>query len=240
MKKNLVIITGASSGIGAATAVAFSKAGYPLLLLARRLDKLKALNLPNTLCEQVDVTDINAMRSAIANAEEKFGKADCIINNAGVLLLGNVENQHPSEWQHMLNVNVMGVLNGIGIVLDDLIKRNTGTIINVSSIAGRSAFPDHAVYCATKFAVHGLTETIRQETAKHNVRLITISPGIVETEVLDHTTQKKLVDDYKKYKQHIEVTINSEDVANSILFAYAQPQNVCIREIVIAPTRQDT
>lgn len=240
MKKNLVVITGASSGIGAATAVAFSQAGYPLLLLARRLEKLKTLNLPNTICEKVDVTDLPAMRDAIAKAESIYGHTDCLINNAGVLLLGNVETQNPAEWQNMLNINVMGVLNGVGIVLNEMIKRKGGTIINVSSIAGRSAFPDHAVYCATKFAVHGLTETIRQETAQHNVRLITISPGIVETEVLNHTTSQKIVDDYKNYKKQIEVTINSEDVARSILFAYSQPQNVCIREIILAPTRQDT
>lgn len=240
MKKNLVVITGASSGIGAATAQAFSQAGYPLLLLARRLEKLQALNLPNTLCEQVDVRDLAALRAAVQKAEALWGKTDCLINNAGVLLLGNVEKQNPEEWQRMLDINVMGVLNGTGLVLQDMIQRRCGTIINVSSIAGRSAFPDHAVYCATKFAVHGLTETIRQETARHDVRLITISPGIVETEVLEHTTSSQLVDDYKKYKKEIEVTIESEDVARSILFAYTQPQNVCIREIILAPTRQDT
>lgn len=240
MDKKLIVITGASSGIGAATAIAFSEAGYPLLLLARRLDKLQALKLPNTLCKQVDVTDLNAMRTAVTEAESAFGKTDCLINNAGLLLLGNVETQDPNEWQKMLNINVMGVLNGIGIVLNEMIERKGGTIINVSSIAGRSAFPNHAVYCATKFAVHGLTETIRQETAQHNVRLITISPGIVETEVLNHTTSPKIVEEYKNYKKQIEVTINSEDVARSILFSYSQPQNVCIREIILAPTRQDT
>lgn len=237
--KNLVVITGASSGIGKATAIKLSKAGYPLLLLARRLEKLEELNLPNTICKKVDVTNIDEIRKAVAEAEKKYGKVDCLINNAGMMLLGNMENQNPDEWKKMLDVNVMGVLNGIHIVLDDMIKRNEGTIINISSIAGRKTFPNHAAYCGTKFAVHAITENIREEVAKHNVRMTVIAPGVVETELLSHTTSDDIKDGYTDWKHNIGGGLQAENIADAILFAYSQPQHICIREIVIAKTNQD-
>lgn len=238
--KPLVIITGASSGIGKATAQRFSQAGHALLLLARRVEKLEELNLPNTLCRKVDVTDLAAFQAAVDEAETKFGPADLIVNNAGVMLLGNAITQNPVEWQQMLNINVMGVLNGVKTVLGKMVARNHGTIVNISSIAGRKTFPDHAAYCATKFAVHALTENIRGEVAGSNVRMTVIAPGVVETELLSHTTDAAIVDGYKAWKANtIEQGLNPDDIARSIEFAYSQPQNVCIREIVIADTKQD-
>jgi NADP-dependent 3-hydroxy acid dehydrogenase YdfG len=238
MSKPLIVITGASSGIGEATAKKFAGQGYPLLLLARRIEKLQALDLVDTLCVKVDVTDLAAFKSAIAQAEQQFGPVACLINNAGVMLLGQVDTQDPAEWQQMLNVNVMGVLNGISTVLSNMIKHRQGTIINISSIAGRKTFPNHAAYCATKFAVHALTENIREETAKHDVRLITIAPGVVETELLGHTTADKIKSDYTDWKQEMGQPLQADDIAETIWFAYNQPQRVCIREIVIGPTRQ--
>ena len=185
--KSLVVITGASSGIGAAMAKSFSAAGHPLLLLARRVEAMQALELPNSLSISVDVTDGAAIKTAITQAEAQFGPVGCLINNAGVMLLGQIDVQDPNEWSRMLNINVMGVLNGIHAVLADMKARKTGTIINVSSVAGRKTFPNHAAYCATKFAVHALTENIREEVAMDDVRLITIAPGAVETELLSHT-----------------------------------------------------
>ena len=238
--KPLVIITGASSGIGKATAQRFSQAGHALLLLARRVEKLEELNLPNTLCRKVDVTDLAAFQAAVDEAETKFDPADLIVNNAGVMLLGNAITQNPVEWQQMLNINVMGVLNGVKTVLGKMVARNHGTIVNISSIAGRKTFPDHAAYCATKFAVHALTENIRGEVAGSNVRMTVIAPGVVETELLSHTTDAAIVDGYKAWKANtIEQGLNPDDIARSIEFAYSQPQNVCIREIVIADTKQD-
>ncbi len=238
--KPLVIITGASSGIGKATAQRFSQAGHALLLLARRVEKLEELNLPNTLCRKVDVTDLAAFQAAVDEAETKFDPADLIVNNAGVMLLGNAITQNPVEWQQMLNINVMGVLNGVKTVLGKMVTRNHGTIVNISSIAGRKTFPDHAAYCATKFAVHALTENIRGEVAGSNVRMTVIAPGVVETELLSHTTDAAIVDGYKAWKANtIEQGLNPDDIARSIEFAYSQPQNVCIREIVIADTKQD-
>ncbi len=238
--KKLVVITGASSGIGKATAIKLSNEGYPLLLLARRKDKLEELNLPNTICRSVDVTDLESFKSAVAEAEAKFGKVDCLVNNAGIMLLGEARSQDPKEWKKMLDVNVMGVLNGIHVVLDDMIKRNEGTIINTSSIAGRKTFPDHAAYCGTKFAVHAITENVREEVAKHNVRMVVIAPGVVETALLSHTTSDEIKDGYTDWKKEIGGGLQPEDIANAIHFAYSQPQNVCIREIVIAQTRQDS
>ena len=238
-KKGLVIITGASSGIGEATARAFADAGHPLLLLARRLDRLEALKLPNTLCEKVDVTNREQLQSAIEKAETQYGPTDCLVNNAGVMLLGLAESQDPKEWEQMVQVNIMGVLNGIHLVLPGMKSRRTGTIINISSIAGRKTFPNHSVYCGTKFAVHALTEQIREEASSHDVRFVTIAPGVVETELLSHSTSKEIVDNYKQWKKQMGEPLESEDVARSILFAYQQPQRVCIREIVLCPTRQD-
>lgn len=238
--KNLIVITGASSGIGKAVAVRLSNLGHPLLLLARRVELLEKLNLPNTLCRKADVTDLDSFQLAVDEAEKIYGETDLIVNNAGVMLLGNAAKQNPQEWQQMLNINVMGVLNGVKTVLSKMIARNGGTIINISSIAGRKTFPDHAAYCATKFAVHALTENIRGEVAGSNVRMTIIAPGVVETELLSHTTDSTIVDGYKQWKAStIEQGLNPDDIARAIEFAYTQPQNICIREIVLADTRQD-
>ncbi|MGL4612810.1 MAG: SDR family oxidoreductase [Shewanella sp.] len=234
----LVVITGASSGIGAAIAKNFSAAGHPLLLLARRVEPMQALALPNSMVVGVDVTDAAAINAAISQAEAKFGPVGCLINNAGVMLLGQIDTQDPSEWSRMLNINVMGVLNGIHAVLAGMRARKTGTIINISSVAGRKTFPNHAAYCATKFAVHALTENIREEVAMDDVRLITIAPGAVETELLSHTTRDDIKANYHEWKKHMGGVIAPENVAAAALFAWQQPQNVCVREIVLAPTRQ--
>ena len=237
--KPLVVITGASSGIGQATAKLLSERGHALLLLARRVELMEALNLPNTLCRAVDVTDRQSFQAAVKEAEQQFGPVDAIINNAGIMLLGNIENQNPDEWTQMLDVNVKGLLNGIHAVTDGMIKRNAGTIINISSVAGRKTFPNHVAYVGTKFAVHGLSENLREELSPHNVRVVVIAPGAVETELLSHTTNNDIKAGYQSWKQDMGGKVLSpEDVANAILFAYSQPQSVCIREIVLAATRQ--
>lgn len=236
--KGLVVITGASSGIGAATAKLFSQKGYPLLLVGRRLDRMKALELPHTLCEQVDIIDASAFKSAIDRAEKEFGQTDCLINNAGVMLLGQLDSQKPEEWKKMYDVNVLALLNGIQMVLPNMKKRAGGTIINVSSIAGRKTFSNHAAYCGTKFAVHAISENLREEVAECGVRVVTIAPGVVETELLSHTSSENIKSDYAKSRDAMGGGLRSEDIANAILYAHEQPQNVCVRELVIAPTRQ--
>lgn len=237
--KGLVVITGASSGIGAKIAETMSGNGHPVLLLSRRLEEMEALNLPNSLCKSVDVTDLEAMKVAIIEAEEKFGKVDLLVNCAGIMLLGYPECQDFSEWDRMIDVNIKGILTGTNIVLKSMKERNTGTIVNISSIAGRKTFNEHAVYCGTKFAVHAITENIRKEVSGSNVRMITIAPGVVETPLLSHTTNEDIKAGYNDWKKSIEAGLEPQKIADCVAFAYNQPQDVCIREIVIARTKQE-
>lgn len=238
-QKPLVVITGGSSGIGVATARLFSSHGHPLLLLARRLDKMQSLDLPNTLARSVDVTDRNALDAAVREAEDRFGPADAIVNNAGVMLLGDVTRQDPKEWDGMIDVNIKGVLNGVHAVASGMVARKHGTIINISSVAGRKTFPNHVAYVGTKFAVHGLSENLREELSAHNVRVVTIAPGAVDTDLLSHTTDDAIKTGYEAWKADMGgKVLSAEDVANAIYFAYSQPDGVCIREIVLAATRQ--
>ena len=233
--KPLISITGASSGIGAAAARTFSDAGYPLLLMARRVEKLQALSLPNCVCKKVDVTEAEEICSALDEAKEKFGPVDCLVNNAGTMFLGLPWEQELSQWQAMIDTNILGVMNGIHVVLKGMVERHSGTIINVGSLAGRKTFPKHSVYCATKFAVHAFSETVREEVSRFNVRVITIAPGAVETELITHTTVEQF---RKDWWDGLNGILNAEDVARAILFAYQQPQDVCLQEIVITPTGQ--
>lgn len=239
--KPLIIITGASSGFGAKTAEIFNQKRFSLLLIARRVEKIKQLplNFENILIENIDVTQINELNAAIKKAESIYGPADLLVNNAGVMLLGNITEQDESEWQTMLQTNVIGVLNGMKAVLGNMTKRNQGTIINVSSIAGYKAFVDHAAYAASKFGVHGLTETIRQEVADSNVRVSLVSPGAAETELLTHVTNEKSLTDYNSWKESMGgLTLDPAKVAETIFFIYNMPQEVTIREISIAATKQ--
>ncbi|MER7761609.1 SDR family oxidoreductase [Streptomyces sp. NPDC097619] len=238
MSKPLIVITGASSGIGAATARLLSAQGHPLLLLARRLDRLEALGLPDTLCRKVDVTDREALVAAVAEAEERFGPVDGIVNNAGAMLLGRIVDQSPEEWERMIDLNVKGVLYGIRAVLPGMVERGRGTIVNISSIAGRKTFPDHTAYVGTKFAVHALSENLREEVAPTGVRVITIAPGAVETELLSHTSDERIKRDYEEWKESAGGVLDPVTVAEAVAYAYGQPQNVTIREIVLAATGQ--
>ncbi|REL29256.1 SDR family oxidoreductase [Thalassotalea euphylliae] len=238
MAKSLIVITGASSGIGAAMAKRFSAAGHSLLLVARRIEKIEALGLPNAMCRQVDVTDSEAFKAAIKEAEAKFGAVDCLINNAGLMMLGQIDTQDPSEWQRMYDVNVMALLNGMQAVLADMKARNHGTIMNISSIAGKKSFPNHAAYVGTKFAVSAITENVREEVADTGVRVMAICPGAVETELLGHTSDQEIIDGYQAWKDAMGGVLHADDIARTAEFMYAQPQGVNIRDVVITATRQ--
>lgn len=242
MNKPLIVITGASSGFGAEIAKIFNTAGYPELLLGRRADKIAnlPLNFENVLIESVDVTNQAEFKTAIQKAEAKFGPTDLLVNNAGVMLLGNVLTQDAKEWQTMLDTNVMGVLNGTQIVLPAMIEHQHGTIINMSSLAGRKTFVNHAAYVASKFGVHGLSETIREEVSGKNVRISMVAPGAAETELLTHVTDQGALTDYQAWKDSMGgITLDPVHVAESVKFIYDMPQAVNIRELDIAATRQD-
>lgn len=237
--KKLVVVTGASSGIGMELAKRFSKEGHPVLMLARRKETMEELNLPNGMCRSVDVTDLQGMEKAIREAEERYGKTDLLINCAGLMLLGYPDSQDYAEWERMIDVNVKGILTGTKAVLSDMVERNRGTIVNISSIAGRKTFDNHSVYCGTKYAVHAITESMRKEVSGSNVRLIVIAPGVVETPLLSHTSNEKIKDNYNQWKQSIEGGLDVSQIADCIFFAYQMPQSVCVREIVIAKTKQE-
>jgi len=239
MSKPLIAITGASSGIGEATARAFSAEGHPLLLMARRLERMTALNLPNTMCRCVDVRDRDAIANAVKEAEAEYGPVDCLFNNAGVARLGDIAEQNPAEWDESIDINIKGVMNALHPFIDSMKKRKHGTIVNMSSIAGRKVYPDHTVYCGSKYFVHAISESLRGYLAPHDVRVIVISPGIIETEVLDHVTDPNTLKAYKDNKVRIGGGISADHVADMIVFAYQMPQNVLIQEMVVTPTRQE-
>ncbi len=239
MDKPLVVITGASSGIGEATARAFAKAGHPLLLLARRLARMEAMDLPNSLCRKVDVRDRAEVDAAIREAESRYGPTDCLFNNAGIARLGDIGAQDPDEWDETIDINTKGVMNALHPVMGGMKERRHGTIVMMSSIAGRKVYPDHTVYCGTKYFVHAVSESIRGYLAPYDVRVIVISPGIIETEVLDHVTDPTTLKNYKDNKVRIGGGISADHVADMILFAYQMPQNVLIQEMCVTPTRQE-
>ncbi|WP_457662092.1 SDR family oxidoreductase [Sinorhizobium medicae] len=174
--KPLIAITGASSGIGEAVARAFSRAGHPLLLIARRLDRLEALGLPNALLKKADVRDRAALAAAVGEAEARFGPVDMMFANAGIARLGDIARQAPEEWDEMIDINTKGAMNSVHAVLSGMIGRKHGTLVMMSSIAGRKVYPDHTVYCGTKFFVHAVSESLREYLAPHDVRVIVVSP----------------------------------------------------------------
>lgn len=239
MSKPLTVITGASSGIGEATAKAFSNAGYPTLLIARRLEIMESFNLKNSICKRVDVRDRDALVAAVKEAEETYGPTDMIFNNAGVARLADISTQDPQEWDEMIDVNTKGVMNGMYAVMASMKARQSGTIINMSSIAGRKVYGDHTVYCGTKYFVHAVSESIRGYLSPHNVRVIVMSPGNIEAEVLNGITDPNTLEAYKKNIERIGGRISPDYVAKMILFAYEMPQNIIMQEVVVTPTKQD-
>ncbi|MBP2098306.1 SDR family oxidoreductase [Enterococcus rivorum] len=242
MTKKLIVITGASSGFGAEMAKLFNKEGHPMLLIGRRIDKIKelALDFSNVLVKSVDVTNYEAFQAAIDEATAIYGPVDLLVNNAGVMLLGNIWNQDINEWKNMMDTNVLGVLNGMKTVLDTMKENQTGTIINISSIAGRKTFGNHAAYAASKFGVHALSETVREEVSGDNVRVLVMAPGAAETELLTHTTDDKALSEYEQWKQSMGgLTLDPIHVAKTVKYMYDMPQEVSIREVLIAATKQN-
>lgn len=236
--KPLIAITGASSGIGKATACAFSRAGHPLLLIARRLDRLQKLGLPDAILKEVDVRDRTRLGDAVREAERQFGPVDMMFANAGVARLGDIASQPPEDWDEMIDINTKGLMNSVHAVMNGMIARKHGTLIMMSSIAGRKIYPDHTVYCGTKFFVHAVSESLRGYLAPHDVRVIVISPGIVDTEVLDGVRDATTLANYKANKAAIGGGISADVVADLVLNAYRLPQRAIAQEIVITPTRQ--
>lgn len=238
-KKPLVMITGASAGIGRATAQVFSAAGYPLLLLSRRAEQMQALGLPDSVCVQADVRDRLAMADAIERGEARFGPVDCLINNAGVSRLSRLEEQDPDEWRDLIDINCIGVLNCMHVLMPKMQARQHGTIINVSSMAGRKVYPHHDVYGGTKHFVHAITEGARQSMSQHDVRVMAISPGVTKSDIEHTITNPNAFAFWSKGRDAMGGGIDAEVVARTMLFAYELPQSVTLQEMSITATRQE-
>lgn len=236
--KPLVAITGASSGIGEATARAFSEAGHPVLLMARRMDRMEALGLPNAVLRQVDVRDRDAIAAAVRDAEAEFGPVDMMFANAGIARLADIGRQPPEEWDEMIDINTKGVMNTVHAVMKGMMDRRHGTLVMMSSIAGRKVYPDHTVYCGTKYFVHAVSESLREYLSAYDVRVVVLSPGVIETEVLSGVLDEETLENYRSNKVKMGGGIGADIVADLILNAYQLPQKALVQEICLTPTRQ--
>ncbi|MDT0644348.1 SDR family oxidoreductase [Zunongwangia sp. F363] len=245
MKGKTVIITGASSGIGEATALRLSHAGANVVLSARRKERLNSLkqkiedNGGTALVVPADVTKKEDFKEVANKAKEEFGSIDAIINNAGLMPLSYVKNLHTDEWDTMVDVNIKGVFNGVAAVLPTMMEQKSGHIINISSSAGRKNYPGGAVYCATKSAVKMFTEGLRMELApKFGIKATSIEPGAVETELTDTITDEEIKEGFVSQLEHL-TPLQAEDIAESIYYSLSQPHRANINDVYIMPTEQE-
>ncbi|AKP03933.1 SDR family oxidoreductase [Companilactobacillus pabuli] len=242
LKNKTIIVTGASSGIGAETVKQLVSAGANVVFGSRRLEPLKELadKLPKDQIAFmfIDVTKIDDMKKIVDLAVQKFKKVDALYNNAGIMPLSKLRDDRRDEWKQMLDINVMGVLNGISAVLPVMHKQGFGHILATDSVAGHVVYPDSAVYAGTKFAVRAIMEGLRQEELDNHIRSTIISPGAVQTNLYkttkDENQAKELVESWKQPNN----SLITSDVASAVVFAIDTPQRVAISDIVIRPSEQ--
>lgn len=233
----VIAITGASSGIGEAAARVLAAAGAHVVIGARRTERLERLageiagQGGSVRARRLDVTDRAQVQAFADHARAEFGRLDVIVNNAGVMPLSALEELKVDEWDRMVDVNIKGVLYGIAAALPIMQAQGSGQIVNLSSIGGHAVSPTAAVYCATKFAVRAISDGLRQETDK--IRVTVISPGTTASELADTITDPASRELMKEWRS---ITISAEAVANAILYAVSQPEDVDVSEIVIRPT----
>jgi clavulanate-9-aldehyde reducatase len=237
----VAVITGASSGIGEATATALSRAGATVVLGERPRDRLQALadRLDGaSSVHGVDLTDEAAARDFIAAAHAEHGGLQILVNNAGLMLLGAVNGADVSEWRRMLDVNLWALLVCTHAALPLIAESGGGDIVNVSSVAGRRADAGAAVYNMTKFGVHGFSEALRQEALHSGVRVTTVAPGFVETELQGHNRNPVVRRAMERSREEIGEVLGADDIADAVLYAVSRPAHVCVNEVVVRPTRQ--
>ncbi len=234
MTKPLVVVTGASHGIGRAVAAAFAAEGHPLLLLSRHPEPLDGI--PAALVRQaaVDVADYGALAEALREAEAAQGPVECLVNNAGFIHIGALETREPAEMGYEIDVLFKGVVHGIRAVLPGMMARGSGTVINISSIGDRVPGPDGEIYHASKAAVRSLAASLQKAKAGRNIRVINVAPGLVRTNI--HANMGISFEEYCKRLGNPDF-ISAEQLAEIVLFCWKQPQQVCIRDIVVMPTR---
>jgi NADP-dependent 3-hydroxy acid dehydrogenase YdfG len=243
IKDKVVVITGASSGLGEATARALSAQGARIVLGARRQDRIQALARELTagggeaIAMTTDVTDRAQVKNLVDAAVKAYERVDVMVNNAGLMPQAPLERLKIDEWERTIDVNLKGVLYGIAAALPYMQRQKSGHFINVSSVAGHKVGPGFAVYAATKFGVRALSEGLRQEVKPYNIRTTVISPGAVATELLDSVTDPDAAARVRKF--YAEAAIPAASFARAVAFAISQPDDVDINEIVFRPTRQE-
>jgi NADP-dependent 3-hydroxy acid dehydrogenase YdfG len=235
----VVLVTGASSGIGQATALALSRAGARVAVGARRTDRLTSLTevAPGEmLVLELDVTDDRSVQDAVAATVERLGALDAVVNNAGVMLSGAILDADTSEWTRMVETNLLGSMYVVHAALPHLL-RSKGAVVQISSTSGRSASAASGVYAATKFGITAFSEALRQEVTAQGVRVIVVEPGFVSTELTSHITDPAIQAAAKDMAESMR-TLEPEDIAGAVLYALTQPQHVAVNEILIRPTDQ--
>ncbi|SFX51730.1 NADP-dependent 3-hydroxy acid dehydrogenase YdfG [Thermoactinomyces sp. DSM 45891] len=238
VKGKVVLITGASSGIGEATARLLASQGAHVVMGARRLDKLEALASEiraeggSVVYQKLDVTLLNEMKAIIDLAKIKFGCIDVLINNAGVMPVSLLEVLKIDEWNRMIDVNIRGVLHGIAAGLPLMKKQGFGHFLNVASTGAYEVTPTASVYCATKYAVRAITDGLRKEVGQ-NIRVTLVSPGVTESELADSITDEDARQMMKEYRRN---ALPAPAIAQAISYAIQQPVNVDVNELVIRPT----
>ena len=243
IEDKVVVVTGASSGLGEATARLFSAQGATVVLGARRADRLQSLAKELTasggkaIAVTTDVTRREQVKALVDAAVQTCGRIDVMLNNAGLMPQAPLERLKIDEWDRMIDVNIKGVLYGIAAALPYMKERRAGHFINVSSVAGHKVGPGFAVYAATKHAVRALSEGLRQEVKPYNIRTTVISPGAVATELPNSVTDPDAAERIHKFYE--QVAIPAESFARAVAFAVGQPEDVDINEIVFRPTRQE-
>jgi clavulanate-9-aldehyde reducatase len=241
LEGRVAVVTGASSGIGEATVRALSGAGASVALGARRAERLQQIadSLDGrALVHEVDVTDEAQARALVQRAHDELGGLDILVNNAGVMLLGPVAGADTEEWRRMIAVNLLGLLYCTHAALPLLEGSGGGDVVNVSSVAGRRADAGAAVYNMTKFGVHAFSEALRQEALHAGIRVTTVAPGLVDTELQGHNTDPLVRRSLEKAREQIGEVLRAEDIAQAILHAVTRPPHVCINEILVRPTKQ--
>ena len=240
LSEKVIVIMGASSGIGEATARLLARKGAKLVIAARRQERLIAIKkeLPEAtiLVQQADVTKEEEVQRVIKLTMEKYGRIDVLFNNAGVMPTAPLIEAPKGEWRQMLDINIMGVLNGIAAVLPIMVEQKSGQIIATDSVAGHVVYPDSAVYCGTKFAVRAIMEGLRQEQRENNIKSTIISPGAVQTE-LYQTISNRVVAETLHLEQ-LSWGLKAEDIAQAVVVAIDTPDRMSISEMVVRPTTQ--
>jgi NADP-dependent 3-hydroxy acid dehydrogenase YdfG len=234
MEKKVVVITGASSGIGAATARRLARAGHEVFLGARRTDRIAEIGAEIGAGHQVlDVTSLNSMRDFVSAARAAYGRVDVLVNNAGVMPLSPLADLKVDEWNQMIDVNLRGVLHGLAIVLPVMREQGFGHVVNLSSVSGLRVDPTAAVYSATKFAVRALSEGLRQES--RDIRVTVVSPGLTASELGDGISDPAVREGIRAMMQ---VAMPADAIAAAIEYAISQPAEVDVNELVVRPTAQ--